>query len=155
MTVIPGHSQHAPHVLDIAKADHPFQLDARHRDDEGLGASGQDQAIVCGLGAVVCDHAAPAPVDVHNRLARVEGEGGITIRTEGKKIKDVQFDILEGTRLVEALVVGKTPEEDVSITCRICAICTLSHRYAALRGLEKALGIQVPPKVQWLQKPFL
>ena len=84
-------------------------------------------------------------------LARVEGEGGITIRTEGKKVKEVRFDVLEGARLVEALVVGKTPEEDVSVVCRICAICTLSHRYAALRGLEKALGIEVPPKVQWMR----
>jgi len=82
-------------------------------------------------------------------LARVEGEGGITIRADGNRVKEVRFDILEGTRLVETLVEGKTPEEDVSITCRICAICTLSHRYAALRGLEKALGIQVPDKVQW------
>jgi sulfhydrogenase subunit alpha len=82
-------------------------------------------------------------------LARVEGDGGITIRIEGDKIKQVDFDILEGTRLVETLVVGKTPEEDVSIACRICAICTLSHRYAALRALEKALGIKVPPKTQW------
>jgi sulfhydrogenase subunit alpha len=84
-------------------------------------------------------------------LSRVEGEGGITVRIEGKKIKDVLFDIFEGTRLVETLVVGKTPAEDVSIVCRICAICTLSHRYAALRGLEKALGIEVPPKVQWMR----
>jgi sulfhydrogenase subunit alpha len=81
-------------------------------------------------------------------LSRVEGDGGITIRTDGHKVKDVHFDILEGTRLIETLVVGKTPEEDVSIICRICAICTLSHRYAALRGLEKALGIEVPPKAQ-------
>ncbi len=84
-------------------------------------------------------------------LARIEGEGGITIRTEGKKVSEVRFDILEGARLVETLVLGKTPEEDVSIVCRICAICTLSHRYAALRGLEKALGIKVPPKVQWMR----
>jgi len=79
-------------------------------------------------------------------LARVEGEGGITVRIEGNTVKQVDFNILEGTRLVETLVVGKTPEEDVSIACRICAICTLSHRYAALRGLEKALGIQIPAK---------
>ena len=56
-------------------------------------------------------------------LSRVEGEGGITVQIEGKRIKDVRFDILEGTRLIETLVVGKTPEEDVSIACRICAIC--------------------------------
>jgi len=84
-------------------------------------------------------------------LSRVEGEGGITIRLDGKKIKDVHFDIFEGTRLIETLVEGKTPQEDVSIACRICAICTLSHRYAALRGLEKALGIEVPPKAQLLR----
>jgi sulfhydrogenase subunit alpha len=84
-------------------------------------------------------------------LSRVEGEGGITVRIEGSKTKEVSFDILEGTRLIETLVVGKTPAEDVSITCRICAICTLSHRYAALRGCEKALGIQVPPKVHWMR----
>jgi len=84
-------------------------------------------------------------------LSRVEGEGGITIRTDGQKVKEVHFDILEGTRLIETLVIGKTPEEDVSITCRICAICTISHRYAALRGLEKALGIEVPPKAQALR----
>jgi sulfhydrogenase subunit alpha len=84
-------------------------------------------------------------------LSRVEGEGGITVQIEGKRVKKVHFDILEGTRLVETLVAGKTPEEDVSIACRICAICTLSHRYAALRGLEKALGIEVPPKVNWMR----
>jgi len=81
-------------------------------------------------------------------LCRVEGEGGITIQIDGKRIKEVRFDILEGTRLIETLVVGKTPIEDVSIACRICAICTVSHRYAALRGLEKALGIEVPQKVK-------
>ena len=84
-------------------------------------------------------------------LARVEGEGGITVRIEGSKAKEVAFNIFEGTRLIETLVVGKTPAEDVSITCRICAICTLSHRYAALRGLEKALGIEVPPKTHWMR----
>jgi len=84
-------------------------------------------------------------------LARVEGEGGITVRLDGNKIKDVHFDIFEGTRLIETLVIGKRPEEDVSIACRICAICTISHRYAALRGLEKALGIKVHEKTQLLR----
>ena len=84
-------------------------------------------------------------------LARVEGEGGIIVRIDGKRIKEVHLNILEGTRLIETLVVGKTPEEDVSVVCRICAICTLSHRYAALRGLEKALGIEIPPKAHALR----
>jgi sulfhydrogenase subunit alpha len=67
---------------------------------------------------------------------------------DGKKVTNVQFNVLEGPRLIETLTVGKTPQEDISLVCRICAICTLSHRYAAIRALERALGIQVPEKTQ-------
>lgn len=76
-------------------------------------------------------------------LARVEGHGGIKVEIEDNKISNVEVRILEGPRLFETLVVGRTPQEDLSIVPRICAICNLSHKYAALRGLEKALGIKV------------
>ena len=81
-------------------------------------------------------------------LARVEGHGGIRVVIEGNKISDVEVRILEGPRLFEELVIGKTPEEDLSIVPRICAICNLSHKYAALRGLEKALGVKIPHVTQ-------
>lgn len=84
-------------------------------------------------------------------LARVEGHGGITVTIKNDKVEDVRVEIYEGPRLIETLVVGKTPEEDLNIVPRICAICTLSHRYAALQGLEKALGIEVPKKVKLLR----
>jgi sulfhydrogenase subunit alpha len=76
-------------------------------------------------------------------LARVEGHGGISVEIENNKITNVEVRILEGPRLFEALVVGRTPQEDLSIVPRICAICNLSHKYAAIRGLEKALGIEI------------
>lgn len=76
-------------------------------------------------------------------LARVEGHGGIKVEIEDNKISNVEVRILEGPRLFEALVVGKTPQEDLSIVPRICAICNFSHKYAALRGLEKALGVEI------------
>jgi sulfhydrogenase subunit alpha len=81
-------------------------------------------------------------------LARVEGDGGITVTLEGKKVKSVTLDIHEGPRLIEQLVKGMTPEDDANVVPRICAICTLSHKFAALRGLEKALGIKAPEKTQ-------
>jgi sulfhydrogenase subunit alpha len=74
-------------------------------------------------------------------LARVEGHGGIKVEIKDNKISKVEVRILEGPRLFEELVVGKTPQEDLSIVPRICAICNLSHKYAALRGLEKAVGV--------------
>ncbi len=84
-------------------------------------------------------------------LSRIEGHGGIIVEIEKNKVKNVQFRIYEGPRLIEELVRGKTPEEDISIVCRICAICTLSHRYAALRAHEKALGIETPEKAKLLR----
>ncbi len=81
-------------------------------------------------------------------LARVEGHGGIRVEIKDNKVQNVEVRILEGPRLFETLVLGKTPEEDLSIVPRICAICNLSHKFAALRGLEKALGVTVPEATQ-------
>ena len=81
-------------------------------------------------------------------LARVEGDGGITVTLDGKKVKSVTLDVHEGPRLIEQLVKGMTPADDLNVIPRICAICTLSHRYSAIRGLEKALGIKPPEKAQ-------
>jgi len=82
-----------------------------------------------------------------DHLARVEGNGGIAATIDGKVVTDVKFSIYEGPRLIERLTVGRTPEEDVSIAPRICAICTLSHKNAVLRAMESALSVKVPPKV--------
>ena len=73
-------------------------------------------------------------------LPRVEGHGGIVLEIINDQIKSVNVEIYEGPRLFEKLAIGKTPEEDMSLTSRICAICTLSHRYAAVRALEKCKG---------------
>ncbi len=85
-------------------------------------------------------------------IARVEGHGGIEVVIEENKVKEVKIDIYEGPRLIEQLVIGKTPDEDVSITSRICAICFVSHRLAAITGLEKCLGIKVPEKTKLLRR---
>ena len=85
------------------------------------------------------------------RLARVEGDGGITVAIEDGKVKEVRVDIFEGPRLFEELVRGKSPEDVLHLVPRICSICSLSHRYAALRAMENALDIKVPIKVKLLR----
>jgi len=81
-----------------------------------------------------------------DHLARVEGNGGISATIDGKVVSDVKFSIYEGPRLIEKLTLGLTPEEDVSMSPRICAICTLSHKNAVLRAMENALNIKIHPK---------
>lgn len=85
-------------------------------------------------------------------LARVEGNGGVTATIDGNVVTDVKFYINEGPRLIERLTLGKTPEEDVNLTPRICAICSVSHKYAALRAMEKTLDVKVGPKVTLLRE---
>ncbi len=82
-----------------------------------------------------------------DHIARVEGNGGISATIDGNVVTDVKFIINEGARLIERLTVGRTPEEDVSIAPRICAICTLSHKFAAIRAMENALAVEAPRKV--------
>jgi sulfhydrogenase subunit alpha len=80
-------------------------------------------------------------------LARVEGNGGVEATIDGKMVTDVKFNIFEGPRLIERLTVGRTPEEDVSMSPRICAICSISHKNAVLRAMENALSVDVSQKV--------
>jgi sulfhydrogenase subunit alpha len=87
-----------------------------------------------------------------DHLPRVEGNGGVFATVDGNVVTEVKFVINEGARLIERLTIGKTPEEDVSIVPRICAICTLSHKNAVLRAMENALGVKVPPKVTLLRE---
>lgn len=87
-----------------------------------------------------------------DHLARVEGNGGITATIDGKVVTEVKFAVYEGPRLIERLTEGRTPEEDVSIAPRICAICTLSHKNAVIRAMEDALSVKVPPNVYLLRE---
>ena len=87
-----------------------------------------------------------------DHLPRVEGNGGISATIDGNVVTDVKFSIYEGPRLVERLTVGKTPEEVVNIAPRICAICSVSHKYASIRAMENALFVEVPAKVSLLRE---
>lgn len=86
-----------------------------------------------------------------DRVARIEGHGHIYVRLRKGKVKEVCFEIPEGPRLFETLVLGKEAEEVLNIVPRICAICHISHRYAAIRALEKILGVKVPIEVTLLR----
>ncbi len=85
-------------------------------------------------------------------MTRVEGHGGIRVFVDNDKVTDAKVDIYEGPRLIEHLTKGKEPADVVSITCRICAICSISHRYACVRAFERALGVEVGPKVKAMRE---
>jgi len=85
-------------------------------------------------------------------LARVEGDGGIYVEVLDQTVSKVEVTIFEGPRLIEALAKGKTEEEVVSFTPRICAICTVSHKNACIRAVERALQYDEPEKTYYARE---
>lgn len=76
-------------------------------------------------------------------LARVEGEGGLYVKTKGGKVSDVRLNIFEPPRFFEAFLRGRFLQEVPDITARICGICPVAYQMSSTHALEDALGIRV------------
>ena len=85
-------------------------------------------------------------------LARVEGHGGITVELDGDAVSSVRLNVLEGARLLETLVHGRSFEQVSQILSRICAICSTSHALTSLQATENAFGIEVSPQTETLRE---
>jgi sulfhydrogenase subunit alpha len=85
-------------------------------------------------------------------LARVEGHGGVDVELSGDRVENVNFDIFEGSRFFEQLLVRRTWEEVPGIVCRVCAICSSGHAVTALLAVEDALGLTVSPQTEALRE---
>ncbi|MHC1636887.1 MAG: nickel-dependent hydrogenase large subunit, partial [Candidatus Nezhaarchaeales archaeon] len=85
-------------------------------------------------------------------LARVEGHGAIKVLVEEGKVKDVKFEIYEGPRFIEKVLVGRMYYEAPDIVARICSICPDPHQVASAIALEKALGVTVDWQTKMLRE---
>lgn len=85
-------------------------------------------------------------------LARVEGEGSLTIKLEGDKATEVRLGIFEPPRFFEAFLRGRAYREAPDITSRICGICPVAYMMSACHAMENALGIQVTGALRALRR---
>jgi len=74
-------------------------------------------------------------------LARVEGEGGLRIRIENKKIEELELRIFEPPRFFEGFLRGRAFFEVPDITSRICGICPVAYQTSAINALEVICGV--------------
>jgi sulfhydrogenase subunit alpha len=86
-----------------------------------------------------------------NPLTRVEGHGGIYVEIKGKEVKDIRFEIYEGSRFFESIIKGFKYPIVPDIMRRICAICTASHSMASIRALEDALKVDISEQTELLR----
>ncbi len=85
-------------------------------------------------------------------LARVEGEGAMTIKMKGDQVTDVKFRIFEPPRFFEAFLRGRDFREVPDITARICGICPIAYQMGSINAMENALNITVDDQIKKLRR---
>ena len=76
-------------------------------------------------------------------LARVEGEGAMYVKLDGREVLDVKLRIYEPPRFFEAMLRGRSFTEAPDITSRICGICPIAYQMSAVRAIEDACGVAI------------
>ncbi len=85
-------------------------------------------------------------------LARVEGEGAITITFKGRVPLSAQLRIFEPPRFFEGFLQGRAITEVPDLTARICGICPVAYQMSSVHALERALGVTVTPEIRALRR---
>ena len=87
-----------------------------------------------------------------DNLARVEGEGALTVVIRDGQVRDAQLRIFEPPRFFEAFLRGRNFMEAPDITARICGICPVAYQMSAVHAMEDALGITVDGPLRELRR---
>jgi coenzyme F420-reducing hydrogenase alpha subunit len=85
-------------------------------------------------------------------LARVEGEGAMTVVLDNGRVEHVELRIFEPPRFFEALLRGRSFLEAPDITARICGICPVAYQTSAVNALEQLCGVIVPEPIRLLRR---
>lgn len=87
-------------------------------------------------------------------LARVEGEGALSLKIKAGRIVDLKLRIPEPPRLFEGFLAGRHCTEAPDITSRICGICPIAYQMSSIHALERGLGLTVEPQIRALRRLF-
>ncbi len=85
-------------------------------------------------------------------LARVEGEGGMTVKIADGRVTQVALRIYEPPRFFEAFLRGRAFTEAPDITARICGICPVAYQMSSVHAMEQACGVEVGGQLRALRR---
>ena len=89
---------------------------------------------------------------VTDYLARVEGEGAMTVELDGDRVERVELRIFEPPRFFEAFLRGRSFLEAPDITARICGICPVAYQTSSINAMESLCGVEVPEPIRLLRR---
>ena len=85
-------------------------------------------------------------------LARVEGEGAMSVRLVDGRVDEVELRIFEPPRFFEALLRGRSFLEAPDITSRICGICPVAYQMSSINAMEDLCGVEVSEPIRILRR---
>ena len=85
-------------------------------------------------------------------LARVEGEGALSVKIKGQQVMDAKLTIFEPPRFFEAFLRGRKFNEVPDITARICGICPIAYQMSACHAIEDACGVKITGPIRDLRR---
>jgi coenzyme F420-reducing hydrogenase alpha subunit len=89
---------------------------------------------------------------VTDYLARVEGEGAMSVRIHDGVVEEIELRIFEPPRFFEAMLRGRSFAEAPDITARICGICPVAYQTSAVNAMEDLCGVTVPEPIRMLRR---
>ena len=85
-------------------------------------------------------------------LARVEGEGALSVKIKDGQVTECKLKIFEPPRFFEAFLRDRKFTEVPDITARICGICPIAYQMSSSYAMENALGITVDGQLRELRR---
>lgn len=76
-----------------------------------------------------------------DHIAKIEGHAGFVADIVDGNVTKARLDVLEGARLLEGILQGRSYDEVSQITARICGVCPVVHNLTSLKALEAAMNV--------------
>lgn len=77
-------------------------------------------------------------------MTRIEGESRLIVTREKDRITNVNYN-MPTVRDFKGVIIGQQVKDLPKIVPRICGICPVAHRIGAIKAIESALDIEIPP----------
>ncbi|HEX8974701.1 MAG TPA: Ni/Fe hydrogenase subunit alpha [Patescibacteria group bacterium] len=87
-----------------------------------------------------------------NHIAKIEGHTGFMASVLNGDVKSAKFEVQEGIRLIEGVLVGRHYKDMPVIAQRICGICPVVHNLTSIKAIENAMKVEVSPETIKLRR---
>ncbi len=86
-----------------------------------------------------------------NHIAKIEGHTGFMASVLQGDVKSARFEVQEGIRLIEGVLIGRHYPDMPTVAQRICGICPVVHNLTSIKALEAAMGVVVTEETKKLR----